>query len=310
MKRAVCWTLVVLLAGSAAASPAAAQGASVPPVLTPDRLEKFRQQLADESQQGPSGEALNEIAKKAGYKTFGEVVKRIPVDDVSTFVGAASGGDSAGARQALEKGILKVLVAEGAGAGTAAVVGSSVLPPVAIGILASVATGMVYDYVVESNEAALKEEIGRKLDEMKSRRDMSASERENYQFWINAAQFDLTMLRGDAVMINFEIDQLARGVRAGKLSSAAYEAEYAKLKARYQGVVKEYAEALQRLRRVSGDRIAYLQRTLQGLRDEHRALKEQLDASGGTDAATSVMMSQIYKEYLQVKKELDALNRK
>ena len=45
---------------------------------------------------------------------------------------------------------------------------------------------------------------------------------------------------------------------------------------------------------------------LNKLREEHRALKAQLDASGGYDAATSKEMTAVYQEYLKLKKALDA----
>lgn len=99
-------TLATLLLGVATTA-GWAQTTPGQPGLTPDRLEKFRNELADEAQQGPSGEALNEIARKAGYKTIGEVVKRLPVDDISSLVGSASLGDGEGTRQALQKGLLK-----------------------------------------------------------------------------------------------------------------------------------------------------------------------------------------------------------
>ena len=46
---------------------------------------------------------------------------------------------------------------------------------------------------------------------------------------------------------------------------------------------------------------------LNKLREEHRALKAKLDASGGYDEATSKEMQAVYQEYLKLKKALDAL---
>ena len=53
--------------------------------------------------------------------------------------------------------------------------------------------------------------------------------------------------------------------------------------------------------------VGRMQDELARLREEHRALKVQLDASGGYDAATSKEMQAVYQEYLKLKKALDAL---
>ncbi|MBI4912412.1 MAG: hypothetical protein HY823_06720 [Acidobacteria bacterium] len=54
---------------------------------------------------------------------------------------------------------------------------------------------------------------------------------------------------------------------------------------------------------------AALEARMNELRERHRELKRQLDASGGHDAATSREMREVYQEYLDVKKKLDATPR-
>ena len=49
-----------------------------------------------------------------------------------------------------------------------------------------------------------------------------------------------------------------------------------------------------------------LEAQLNDLRERHRALKAQVDASGGHDEAAYAEMKAVYQEYLRVKKQLDA----
>lgn len=50
-----------------------------------------------------------------------------------------------------------------------------------------------------------------------------------------------------------------------------------------------------------------LEARMNALRERHRQLKAQLDRSGGHDAATSREMTEVYREYLALKKRYDAM---
>jgi len=50
-----------------------------------------------------------------------------------------------------------------------------------------------------------------------------------------------------------------------------------------------------------------LESRLNALRERHRELKAQLDRSGGHDAAASREMTEVYREYLALKKRYDAM---
>jgi hypothetical protein len=57
---------------------------------------------------------------------------------------------------------------------------------------------------------------------------------------------------------------------------------------------------------IAKNELGRMEDQLARLREEHRALKATLDASGGYDEATSKEMKAVYQEYLKLKKSIDA----
>lgn len=60
---------------------------------------------------------------------------------------------------------------------------------------------------------------------------------------------------------------------------------------------------------IATDGRGVLEARMNALRERHRALKRILDASGGHDAATSKEMTEVYQEYLEVKKRYDSMKK-
>jgi hypothetical protein len=119
-----------------------------------------------------------------------------------------------------------------------------------------------------------------------------------------------------------EFDALRQTVMAlngGKLPEG-WGKNYLAWHAAVQGLSKEQqAEKLRQLTGAGGDARkvaataapvgndrASLEARMNELKEHHRALKRVLDASSGTDAATSREMTAVYQEYLQAKKAYDA----
>lgn len=288
-------SLVLLIAGGnllAADTPAGAN----------PQLEKLRDEVADESVQGLAGESLNEMAKKHGFKSFGTMVKSIPYDDWMAAAGAATGGDSKAAAQHFAKGLLKTLAAVGAEAGTVAVVGTSstVAAPLVVSIGAAVLTGMVFDALVGEAQVDIQDRLKRLREEEAKKTE---AEKKKFEFDKQMVVGQLILLQADATSLQLDYKQLVADYSQGRLTRAAFEAKVADLNAKWAKLSGEYNKVRDKLKTMAP---TGLEAQLNELRERHRALKAQVDASGGHDEAAYAEMKAVYQEYLRVKKQLDA----
>lgn len=266
------------------------------------QLEKLRDEVADESVQSLAGESLNEMAKKHGYKTFGAIVKVIPYDDWAAAIGSATGGDSKAATQNFTKGILKALAAAGAEVGTAAVVGTSstVAAPLVVSIGAAVLTGMVFDALVDDAQVDIRDRLKRLQEEEAKKTEQ---EKKKFEFDKQMVVGQLVLLQADATSLQLDYKKLVADYAQERISREAFDAKVAELNAKWAQLSTEYNKVRDKLRTMVP---TGLEAQLNELRERHRALKAQLDASGGHDEAAYAEMKAVYQEYLRVKKQLDA----
>lgn len=255
-------------------------------------------ELASDFQQASGQEALNELAKKAGAPNFGAVLKSIPVDDLSTAVGAAAGGDDRAARQALVRGIVKALTA--LGVEVALGTGASAAAPFVASVGAAFLVGKIYDVLVSDDQAETAQRM-REL-ELRLQASKNEAERKKLQFDRDLLRAQLVLLAADATSLRLDADALLAKLAQGKISREHYEAEMLTLQQRHAEVVKGYAETRARLVKLQPTN---QEAKLAEIKERHRQLKATLDASGGHDQATYAEMKAVYQEYMSLKRSLE-----
>ncbi len=259
--------------------------------------ESLKTDLVEEVQQSAALESLNELAKKAGAPSFGAVVKTIPVDDFATALGAAQGGDSAAAKQAVLKGILKSLAALGAEAavGTGAVAAA----PLIASVGAAVLVGAVFDVLVSDDQA----EVTQRMRELDLRLAASKNEHDRKMLKLDRELLlgQLMLLQADATSAQLDARELLSKYARKLITREQYEQGMQALQGRYAGIVKGYDEARAQLIKLAPSN---QETKLAELKERHRALKAQVDASGGQDHAAYVEMKAVYEEYMALKRSL------
>jgi hypothetical protein len=266
------------------------------------QVEKLCDEGADESVQTVAGDSLNKLAKEHGFKTFGALVKAIPFDDWAAAAGAAEGGDSQSATQNFTKGLLKTLAAFGAEAATVAVVGTSstVAAPLAASIAAAVLTGMVFDALVGDAQMDIQDRLKRLREEEAKKTEL---EKKKFEFDRQMVVGQLVLLQADATSLQLDNKKLIADFAQGHMTREVFNAKVSELNAKWAKISVEYDKVRKQLR---GMAPTGLEAQLNELRERHRTLKAQLDASGGHDNAVYTEMKAVYQEYLRVKKQVDA----
>lgn len=261
-------------------------------------VDGWRSQLADDAAQGTSAEALNELAKKAGAASFGALVKTIPADDLAAALGAAHGGDGQAVKSALAKGLLKSLAA--LGAEVAVGISAGAAAPVIAAIGAAFLAGQVFDTLVADDAADAQARL-RALD-VKLELAKEEAERSKLKLERELLVGQLLVLQADATSLRLDRQALVAKYFAKQLSQAEYEQAWAALAARSGKIVKDYGDAVAKLKGLAPTND---EARLAELKARHRALKEQVDASGGQDHAAYLEMKAVYQEYMALKKALE-----
>lgn len=260
--------------------------------------ETWKTELADDFTQSAGQESLNELAKKAGAANFGAVLKAIPADDLSTAIGAASGGDDQAARQALARGVLKALAALGVEAAVGA--GASAAAPFVASVGAAFLVGKIFDVLVSDDQADTAQRM-RELD-LRLKNAQTEAERNKLKFDRDMTRAELVLLEGKATTLRLDADALFVKYAQGQLTREQYEAAVKKLQQEHATVVKGYAETRARLVKLQPTN---QEAKLAELKERHRQLKALVDASGGHDQAAYAEMKAVYQEYMSLKRSLE-----
>lgn len=260
--------------------------------------ESWPEELASDFQQASGQEALNDLAKKAGAPNFGTLLKAIPVDDWSAAAGAASGGDGQAAQQAFARGLLKALTA--IGVDLAIGTGASAAAPFVASVGAAFLVGKMFDVLVSDDQAETAQRM-REL-ELRLQASKNEAERKKLQFDRDMLRAQLVLLAADATSMRLDADALLAKLAQGKISREQYAAEMRTLQKRHAEVVKGYAETRAKLVKLQPSN---QEAKLAELKERHRQLKAQLDASGGHDQAAYAEMKAVYQEYMALKKSLE-----
>ncbi len=261
-------------------------------------VEGWRSQLADDVAQGTSGQALDELAKKAGAASFGALVKAIPADDLATALGAARGGDGQAVKTALLKGLVKSLAALGAEVAVGTSVGAAA--PLVAAIGAAFLAGQVFDTLIADDTTDAQARL-RELD-MKLKLAKEESERSRLKLDRELLLGQLLILEADATSLRLDRQALTAKYFDKQLSPEQYEQAWAALAARSAKLVKDYGAAVAKLKALAPTND---EARLAELKARHRALKEQVDASGGQDHAAYLEMKAVYEEYMALKKAME-----